>query len=87
MKTVRIAGKELEIFEVLDARELNCPMPLLRAKKRMAKIPLGAILQIDGTDPNSKKDIISWCQRSANRYMGETVMQTFTSFYIKKGTL
>ena len=40
----------------LDARGLNCPLPILRAKKALAEMTSGQVLRIVATDPGSQKD-------------------------------
>ena len=40
----------------LDVRGLNCPLPILRTKKRIAQLASGQILKIDATDPRAAKD-------------------------------
>jgi tRNA 2-thiouridine synthesizing protein A len=40
----------------VDARGLNCPMPILRAKKALQEIPVGGTLEVLATDPGSRSD-------------------------------
>ena len=41
------------VDQVLDAKGLNCPLPILKAKKALKDMPSGALLQIVATDPGS----------------------------------
>jgi len=50
-----------ENLHTLDARGLNCPLPILRAKKAIAAMRSGDILEITATDPGSVKDLDSFC--------------------------
>lgn len=84
MHTVTVGEKEIEVLEVIDARNIFCPMPLLKTKKEMVKLQGGQIIQVDVTDPNSKKDILSWCKRSENEYLGEKISSNFVSIFIRK---
>jgi len=52
--------------QVLDARGLNCPMPILRAKKALKEVPTGGTLEIQATDPGSVKDFEAFCRSTGN---------------------
>lgn len=71
--------------EVLDAKGLSCPMPLLRTKKAINNIQSGQILEIQGTDPGSKNDLPGWCERSGHKFLGAKEGDGFFHFYIQKG--
>lgn len=70
---------------VLDAKNLSCPIPLLRAKKEITKLSANEILQIDATDPGFRIDLPGWCHRSKHEYLGEQQQSKHISFFIKKG--
>lgn len=71
--------------EVLDAKGLSCPMPLLRTKKAINGIQSGQILEVQGTDPGSKNDLPGWAERSGHKYLGTKEGDGFFHFYIQKG--
>ncbi len=50
----------------LDAKGLNCPLPILRAKKALKELQPGQILAIEATDPGSAKDFESFCAQTGN---------------------
>ncbi|NQV83596.1 MAG: sulfurtransferase TusA family protein [Rhodospirillales bacterium] len=50
----------------LDAKGLNCPLPILQAKKRMKGLEPGETLEILATDPGAVKDFESFCQATGN---------------------
>jgi tRNA 2-thiouridine synthesizing protein A len=50
----------------LDARGLNCPLPILRTRKAIAKIEAGEILEVTSSDPGSVKDISSFCSQTGH---------------------
>jgi len=52
--------------ELLDASGLNCPLPILRAKKAIAKMDSGAILKIVATDPGAVKDFEAFAKQTGN---------------------
>ena len=55
-----------EYDEELDATGLNCPLPILRAKKALAKLESGKILRIVATDPGSVKDFEAFAKQTGN---------------------
>jgi tRNA 2-thiouridine synthesizing protein A len=50
----------------LDARGLNCPLPILRTRKAIAKIEAGEVLEVTSSDPGSVKDISSFCSQTGH---------------------
>lgn len=55
--------------QVLDAKGLNCPLPILRAKKALAGMPAGNTLEILATDPGSIKDFEAFCRTTGNELL------------------
>ena len=51
---------------LLDAKGLNCPLPILRAKKAISDLTSGQILKIIATDPGSVKDFEAFCKQTGN---------------------
>ena len=70
--------------QVLDARGLSCPMPILKTKKIMKDMKSGQILEIQGTDPGTKNDLPAYSSRSGDEYLGMEQRDGYISFYIKK---
>ena len=71
--------------KTLDAKGLDCPMPLLKAKKAMEALESGQILEILGTDEGSKIDLPGWCERVGHAFLGVKEERDSFKFYIKKG--
>jgi tRNA 2-thiouridine synthesizing protein A len=55
--------------EVLDAKGLNCPLPILKAKKALSALNPGQTLEILATDPGSVKDFEAFCRTTGNELM------------------
>lgn len=53
----------------LDASGLNCPLPILRAKKALAELDAGQVLHIIATDPGAIKDFEAFCQQTGNELL------------------
>ena len=50
----------------VDARGLNCPLPILRAKKALAEMQAGQVLRVLATDPGSVKDFAAFARQTGN---------------------
>jgi tRNA 2-thiouridine synthesizing protein A len=48
--------------KVLDAKGLNCPLPILKAKKALKDVPEGGTLEVLSTDPGSVADFQAFCR-------------------------
>ena len=55
--------------QVLDAKGLNCPLPILRAKKALKELPTGGTLEIHATDPGAVKDFEAFCRSTGNELL------------------
>lgn len=56
----------------LDASGLNCPLPILRAKKALNKLDSGKVLRIIATDPGSVKDFEAFAKQTGNTLTDST---------------
>jgi tRNA 2-thiouridine synthesizing protein A len=69
----------------LDARGLNCPLPILRAKKSIQTLSPGQVLHIIATDPGSVKDFEAFCKQTGNELLAATQESGEYLFDIRKG--
>ena len=69
----------------LDARGLNCPLPILRAKKTLNAMSVGEVLKIIATDPGSVKDFEAFATQTGNELMGSSEDNGEFLFLLKKG--
>lgn len=53
----------------LDARGLNCPLPILRTKKSLGELQSGQILKVRSTDPGSVKDMQAFAKQTGNELL------------------
>jgi tRNA 2-thiouridine synthesizing protein A len=58
-----------EFDQELDASGLNCPLPILRAKKTLNGMEAGQILHVIATDPGSVKDFDAFSKQTGNELM------------------
>ena len=68
----------------LDARGLNCPLPILRAKKTLNTMIGGQILKIMATDPGSVKDFEAFAKQTGNELLDSSELDGEFHFMLKK---
>jgi tRNA 2-thiouridine synthesizing protein A len=68
----------------LDASGLNCPLPILRAKKTLNGMESGKVLKIIATDPGSVKDFEAFAKQTGNELMESSEEGGKFIFFIKK---
>ena len=56
----------MEAQKELDARGLNCPLPILKAKKALADMHTGEVLKVIATDPGSMRDFQAFARQTGN---------------------
>jgi len=72
------------ISATLDARGLNCPLPILRTKKAIAALASGEILEVTATDPGSVKDLDSFCGQTGHQMLSSESAEGVFVFHIRK---
>jgi tRNA 2-thiouridine synthesizing protein A len=68
----------------LDARGLNCPLPILRAKKALTDMQSGQVLHIIATDPGSVKDFQAFSKQTGNELLSQAENNKEFEFFIKR---
>jgi len=68
----------------LDARGLNCPMPLLKAKLALNRLPSGAVLKVLATDAGSQRDFHSFTRLAGHRIEHETLVAGVYGYWLRK---
>ena len=57
--------------EILDCRGQRCPLPVITLARRLAELPVGAVLRVLSDDPAAAVDIPAWCRMRDQEYLGE----------------
>jgi tRNA 2-thiouridine synthesizing protein A len=73
-----------EQVHTLDARGLNCPLPILRTRKAMAGLQSGEVLEVVSTDPGSVKDMTSFCSQTGHELLEQVEAAGDFVFRIRK---
>jgi tRNA 2-thiouridine synthesizing protein A len=68
----------------LDARGLNCPLPILRTKKALTDMVSGQVLKVLATDPGSVKDFQAFSKQTGNALLGSDTVDNEFIFFMKK---
>jgi tRNA 2-thiouridine synthesizing protein A len=70
--------------QTLDARGMNCPLPILRTKKALSGMGTGETLAITSTDPGSIKDMQAFCKQTGNELVSSNANQGEFVFLVRK---
>lgn len=73
-----------DITKELDTTGLNCPMPILRAKKALKELQVGEVLRITATDPGSVKDFEAFAKQTGNELLESTTEGDTFIYKLKK---
>ncbi len=68
----------------LDARGLNCPLPILRAKKALNGLTSGKVLKVKATDPGAVKDFAAFATQTGNELLSTSEAGGEYVFFLKK---
>jgi tRNA 2-thiouridine synthesizing protein A len=72
MSDLSIVSDIMEYQKELDARGLNCPLPILKAKKALAEMETGQVLRIVATDSGSVRDFQAFAKQTGNALLAHT---------------
>jgi tRNA 2-thiouridine synthesizing protein A len=67
----------------VDARGLNCPLPILRAKKALAELQSGQVLKVTSTDPGSQRDFEAFSRQTGHELLKLDATGREWTFYLK----
>jgi tRNA 2-thiouridine synthesizing protein A len=62
----------MDIHKELDTRGLNCPLPILKAKKALAEMESGQLLKVIATDPGSTRDFQAFARQTGNELIAQS---------------
>jgi len=69
---------------ILDTKGLNCPLPILKARKALKDVPMGGLLEIHATDPGAVADFQAFCRQTRNELVTSTQDGKVFKFVIKR---
>ena len=71
--------------DTLDARGLLCPLPVLKAARRMRALPAGGVLRLLADDPAALVDVPHYCAESGAALLAQTDEEGAQAYYLRKG--
>ncbi len=74
----------MQFDKELDARGLNCPLPILRTKKALADLGSGQVLKVLATDPGSVKDFQTFSKQTGHELLSHAEVNKEFTFFMKK---
>ena len=74
----------MDIDKEIDVRGLNCPLPILRAKKALGELASGQVLKVMATDPGSVKDFAAFCKQTGHELVASDSSPAQFTFLLRK---
>jgi tRNA 2-thiouridine synthesizing protein A len=74
----------MDAHKELDTRGLNCPLPILKAKKALADMLTGEVLKVVATDPGSMRDFQAFAKQTGNDLLKQDTVDKDFIHYLKR---
>jgi len=75
----------LKVDKVVDARGTACPGPLLEAKRTIAGVPLGGVMEVMSSDEGTNEDIPLWSKKVGHAFLGAVEEAGYWRLFVKRG--
>jgi tRNA 2-thiouridine synthesizing protein A len=76
--------QNIKADKVVDARGTSCPGPILAAKKAIAEVKVGQIMEVLATDRGTQKDLPAWSKKMGHEFLGIVEDAGTWKLYVKK---
>ena len=74
----------MDFHKELDTRGLNCPLPILKAKKALADMHSGDVLKVLATDPSSMRDFQAFARQTGNELIEQSAANDEFVHYLRR---
>jgi tRNA 2-thiouridine synthesizing protein A len=74
----------LKVVKTVDARGTACPGPLLEAKRAIAAVPVGGIMEVLSSDAGTNEDIPLWAKKVGHEYLGNAEEAGYWRLFVKR---
>ena len=74
----------MEYDDIVDARGLECPLPILKAKKALSRLQTGQVLKVLSTDRRSPEDFEAFARQSGNALVGSAHAAPEFTFFLRR---
>jgi tRNA 2-thiouridine synthesizing protein A len=68
----------------IDARDLQCPLPVLRLRKKMVDVAPGQTVRLRATDPMAEIDVPHFCAQAGYEFLGQSNAENAQAYFITK---
>lgn len=75
----------LTVSKTVDARGTACPGPLLEAKRAIAGVPVGGIMEVLSSDAGTNEDIPLWSKKVGHEFLGTVEEAGYWRLFVKRG--
>lgn len=75
----------LQIAKTVDARGTACPGPLLEAKRAIAAVPMGGVMEVMSSDVGTNEDIPLWAKKVGHEHLGTVEEAGYWRLFVKRG--
>jgi tRNA 2-thiouridine synthesizing protein A len=75
----------LKVDKTIDARGTACPGPLLEAKRAIAAVPVGGIMEVLSSDSGTNEDIPLWAKKVGHGFLGTVEEAGYWRLFVKRG--
>jgi tRNA 2-thiouridine synthesizing protein A len=86
LATTSETDNQIKFDHYLDAKGLNCPLPILKTKVLLNKMNPDEVLFVEATDPHSQVDFEAYCARTKHTIINFAHTEDIFSFYIKRAS-
>ena len=74
----------MQFNKEIDARGLNCPLPILKTKKALSEMLSGQVLRVLATDPGSVRDFQAFSKQTGNELLSHEEHDKEFEYYVKR---
>ena len=74
----------MKFDEDIDALGLLCPLPVLKARKRLKAMDAGQVLRLVADDPAAVVDVPHFCNESGHEFLGQEALDEGTAYFIRR---
>ena len=74
----------MEAQKEIDTRGMNCPLPILKAKKALADMSSGEVLKVVATDPGSVRDFQAFARQTGNELLEQSQHDAEYTHYLRR---
>jgi tRNA 2-thiouridine synthesizing protein A len=75
----------ITVSKTVDARGTACPGPLLEAKRAIASVPIGGVMEVLSSDQGTREDLPLWAKKVGHEFLGDVEEAGYWRLFVKRG--